>query len=80
MDALLGKFTRAQKGVKSTGEAFLQLSDRVEDDLIATWTSEEQEALRKGGDSLKIYEVKIKKGAFGPSVWRAESNICSANW
>lgn len=62
MDALLRKWHKAHAGVKSTGTAFEELSERVENDLIATWTSEEQEALRQGGDSLRVYEVNIPRG------------------
>ncbi len=52
------KYMRACNGYKATKTAFDELSSRIPLHLRDSYEQEEAEALRKGGEALKIYVAK----------------------
>jgi hypothetical protein len=56
------KLKRAREGLSETGLALQGLTDSLSEEKIEEWKRQEQEALRQGGDALKIYEVQQHKG------------------
>src|SRR5882762_9593444 len=48
-------------GVSTTQSVFEQLTDCLDDSLIKDWTNQEQVAMEKHGDHLKIFTVTSDK-------------------
>ena len=49
------------KGASTTQSTFEQLTDCLDDSLIEEWTNQEQVAMEKCGDHLKIFTVTSDK-------------------
>jgi len=60
-DALCGKWDRAKEGTSDTRQAFDQLSNCLDPSLIEEWMRQEQVAMEKRGDHLKVYKVESEK-------------------
>ena len=60
--ALLLKLKKAAKGKRETKVAYDGLTASLDDKLIKVWREQEAKAMRERGDSLKIFQVKEKKG------------------
>jgi hypothetical protein len=61
-DTIATKWARADAGVKKTGDAYQQLTDRLETAWIDDWTKQEAIGMRNRGDDLKIYQVALENG------------------
>lgn len=57
---LAGKWEKACKGVVETKAAFDDLSGVISLERRTAYEQEEQEALEKGGDALKVYGAKTE--------------------
>jgi hypothetical protein len=59
---LCSKLKRAAKGLKTTKQAFEELSEKVSLDRQEEWLKLEAEALAKGGSALDVYGMSLDKG------------------
>jgi hypothetical protein len=59
---LTAKHTKAKRELSLTKEAFEQLTQTLDDDVVQRWTRQEAEAQEKRGDALKIYDIVAQKG------------------
>lgn len=56
-DTIATKWRRAQDGIKETGPAYEELTDRLDKAWIEDWTRQERVAMKNRGEDLKIYAV-----------------------
>jgi hypothetical protein len=59
---LLKKHKRAVKGVMDTKLPFDELTHSLDPQKIARWKKDEKKAMKKRGEHLDIYQLKIDKG------------------
>ena len=62
MKTLLKKHKRAVKGVMDTQLPFDELTRSLDPRKIARWEKDEKKAMKKRGEHLDIYQLKIDKG------------------
>ena len=67
VEALVIKWHRAVKGLKETQNAYLELTARLDSDWVDAWAEQAEKAAIEGGDSLKIYNVDVERGAVIPT-------------
>ena len=63
VEALVIKWHRAVKGLEETQNAYVELTARLDSDWVDAWTEQAEKAAIEGGDSLKIYNVDVERGA-----------------
>jgi uncharacterized membrane protein (DUF106 family) len=51
-------------GIQELKEAFEELSETVDENLLEKWTQDEVKAMDSQGDHLRIFDVKMEKGFF----------------
>jgi hypothetical protein len=63
--ALSLKFKAAARGIQHTQASFLELDNSLPSDLREAWLKSEEIALEFRGEDLKLYDVRLEKGALG---------------
>lgn len=61
-ETLSRKWNKAKDDVITTGAAFRELSNCLDQAWIVEWTRAEEKAMRERGKALEIYDVVIDKG------------------
>jgi hypothetical protein len=67
VEALVIKWHRAVKGLEETQNPYVELTARLDSDLVDAWTEQAEKAAIAGGDSLKIYNVDVECDAVIPT-------------
>jgi hypothetical protein len=67
VESLVTKWHRAVKGLESTKSGFLELTACLDSDWVDAWTEEAERAEDEGGESLRVYDVKMERGKISES-------------
>lgn len=51
-------------GLEKSEEKFLSLSKALDSKLTDKWTKDEEEAMRKRGKALRIFDLQISQGTW----------------
>jgi hypothetical protein len=64
VSSLLKRYSKAVNGIQELKEAFDELSETVDENLLEKWKQDEARAMDSRGEHLRIFDVKMEKGIF----------------